>query len=108
MKDLSFAEVAPRYDEWCRTDITDAELIDNLIEGSKDLAAQLEEAQHVGDLRLTVIHAQSRQLAAMGGKVREAQRQIAALRHDLETARIIMVIVVLAACACWLRLGVGR
>lgn len=55
MTDRSFTEVATEFDRWCQTDITQDEMIDGLIAGSKYLAEQLDESQHTADLRLAEI-----------------------------------------------------
>ncbi len=105
MADLTFAEVKPLYQRWCQTDITQDELIDSLIEGSKYLAEQVEELQHTADLRLEELHRQARRSALCQERYEAALLRCADLTHDCRTYGVIAFLAVCAACAVWLRFG---
>ncbi len=80
MKDLSFAEVAPRYDEWARTDVTQDELLDGLIDTCRYYVEQGEEMQANLDTCREVIHTQSREKSALAATLAARDIEIAALR----------------------------
>ncbi len=105
MTDRSFAEVKPLYQRWCQTDITQDDLLDGLIEGSKYLAEQLDESQHTADLRLAEIHRQARRYALCQERYEAALLRCANLTDDLHTWRIACFVACCAVLATWMRFG---
>lgn len=103
--DKAFADVAAEYDRWARTDVTEAELIDALVEGSRYMAEQHDELQHTADLRLEALHREAQRYALAQQRYRAALRRCEELAHDLHTYRVIAFLAVVGACATWLRFG---
>ncbi len=105
MTDRSFTEVATEFDRWCQTDITQDELIDGLIAGSKYLAERVEELQHTADLRLEEIHRRARCYALCQERYDAALLRCANLRDDCRTYGVIAFLACCAALATWMRFG---